>query len=175
MISSSYFSAGLLQERERYSFSRAGFLSVFAQEDARTGTTCFTQARPFPTRTTVIFSWQTSTYKVCKKKKKQKTQENALPANFWVNAAPSNLFTTTFHVCTFFFFLKGLSLTKIHNSCCPLRRLDHWHYVERGFVQLQRVIFVVVLLLSLHSDAMPSLHPVTSFPSQFLIHPLMRR
>lgn len=40
-----------------------------------------------------------------------------------------------------FFFREG-SVKEIHNSCCRLRRPDHWLCVERDFVQLQWVISV---------------------------------
>lgn len=107
--------------------------------------------------------------KSAKKKKKSKDKGKGFASTFLsVNAASPNLSMTTFHFCTFFFAGWGGSLTEIHNSCSPLKRLDHWHYVQRGFVQLQWVIFVRLcyphLLHALWCNAIPEFTDLIFFP-----------
>lgn len=82
-----------------------------------------------------------------------------------VNAATPKLFSEIFHFG--FWASVGGSLTEIYNSCCCLKRLDHWLYVKRGLVQLQEVIFARLCyshVLTVKCNAIPEFTDLILFP-----------
>lgn len=157
-------------EKKCYSFSHPGFYQCVHKMKLQQNNV-FHSNHPSPlallTTITLELFPLLDVYTVYNRKKSvQKKERKCFASTFLgVNAASPNRFSWQQHTLAHFGVCGGTwegwggSLTKIHNSCCPLEGLDQWHCVEEVLSSCSGLFLYsfTIPICSQYSDAMPSL------------------